>query len=183
MQKSLGLCGVHGSSVFSSGTAAMLPLTAVACPLKVVVLAAAAWPPLEPPMRATRNRRAIPLVIGRWVFMSPPLASPSTFFCQTSAQWMPVRGTHGPEPAEPQAVSPSGVGTGEDRESVALSARNRGLDTRRAWSDLEGDRWCSRYRRANGELASRARLREARRGKSRRGGGSRFRARDRAQTT
>src|SRR5205809_3493245 len=171
MQKSLGLCGVHGSSVFSSGTAAMLPLTAVACPLKVVVLAAAAWPPLEPPMRATRNRRAIPLVIGRWVFMSPPLASPSTFFSRTSAQWMPVRGTHGPEPAEPQAVSPSGVGTGEDRESVALSARNRGPYARRARADLGGDRWGAWHRGADGERASGARRREARRGKSRRRGG------------
>src|SRR5437899_12891188 len=137
MQKSLVLCGVHGSSVFSAGTAAMLPLTAVACPLKVVVLAAAAWPPLEPAMRATRNRRAIPLVIGRWVFMSPPLASPSTFFCRRSAQWMPETGIHGPEPAEPQAASRSGLGTGDDRESDAAPGRDRGPDTRRHPQRLE----------------------------------------------
>src|SRR5436190_14130556 len=110
----------------------------------------------------------------------PPTFSPSTFFCPRSAQWMPVKDTHSPEPAEPEAVSPSGVGTGEDRESVALSARNRGPYARRARADLEGDRWGAWHRGADGELASRTRLREARRGKSRRGGGSRFRARDRA---
>src|SRR5438552_2763026 len=104
----------------------------------------------------------------------PPTFSPSTFFCPRSAQWMPVKDTHSPEPAEPEAVSPSGVGTGEDRESVALSARNRGPHTRRPRSDLEGDRGSARYRRTNGELASRARVREARVDASR----LRLRARD-----
>src|SRR5438552_9470840 len=92
MQKSLGLCGVHGSSVFSAGTAAMLPLTAVAWPLKVVVLAAAAWPPLEPATRATRNRRAIPLVIGRWAFMDPPGFAEYVFLPDVSA--MDARNRH-----------------------------------------------------------------------------------------
>src|SRR5438874_13281844 len=112
MQKSLVLCGVHGSSVFRSGTRVMLPLTAVAWPLKVVVLAAAAWPPLEPAMRATKNRSAIPVVVGRWAFMDPPGFRRVRFFCPRSAQWMPLMGRRGAEPAEPEAVISSGVGAG-----------------------------------------------------------------------
>ena len=47
--------------------------------------AAAARPPLEPAVRATRNRNAIPLVIGRWVFMSPPGFAEYVFLPDVSA--------------------------------------------------------------------------------------------------
>src|SRR6267143_5549391 len=94
----------------------------------------------------------------------------STFFCLMSAQWMPVNGIEGPEPAEQQAVNPSGVGAGVGRESVAVSARDRGPYTRRAGGNIEGNRGSARHRRADCELASRARFREAWRGKPRGGG-------------